>query len=119
MNTKHYFEKHSADHKSMTLYGPFPTIEAARQASFFSRDANDYHHERSVRRSNGRWAFRTSGYDDNEIASLLNDPAVADLHKFTLKAKAPVHVSWKRFKAEFRASYFADSYKQTFGVAFE
>jgi hypothetical protein len=118
METKHYFEKINAAHTTMVLYGPFATIQEARRASFFSRDANEFHKD-TKRNADGRWSFRTAGYDDNEILSITQDPECVEYKKVTVKARATLHASWRRFPADFRARYFADSYKIAFGVDYE
>jgi len=116
METKHYFEKTVG--KTHTLYGPFATIQEARKASFFHQDHNAMHRAQKENRS-GRLAFRTCGYDDNEIASGTADPAGLGYDKFVVKAVAPVHRSWRAYPADFRATYFADCYKHSFNEVFE
>jgi hypothetical protein len=113
METKHYFEvTHGKTHK---VFGPYPTIEAARRASFFYREVNTLH---SAQKNNGsgRTAFATCGYDENELASLAADPTCWGYKANIVKAVAPMHRSWNRYPADFRAKYFADSYKHVFGV---
>lgn len=116
METKHYFEKISANRKVLTIYGPFPSVQAARKASFFHSDANNYHSIVTKARSNGRWAFRTSGYEENELASLVQNPEYYEYSKVVVKGAARKHKSWKEYGAAFVESYFLDCYKQSFGV---
>ena len=65
-NTKHYFEKTVG--KTHTVYGPYATIQEAREASFFHKEINALYHEQTQRHS-GRVTFSTCGYEDNELAT--------------------------------------------------
>lgn len=112
---KHYFEKTVG--KTHTVYGPFATLQEARKVAFFHRDANSLHRAQKNNGS-GRVAFSTCQYNEYELASFASDPAAYNYAKVVVKAVAPMHRSWRAFPADFRASYFADSYKHVFGEAF-
>lgn len=117
MNTKHYFEvTHGKTHK---VFGPYPTLEAARKASFFYREPNALYHAQRNNMS-GRVAFSTCGYEDEELASFAADPQAYGYNRTIVKAVAPMHREWKtsKYDAAFREMYFMDSYKQVFGEAF-
>jgi hypothetical protein len=119
MDTKHYFEvTHGKTHK---VFGPYPTIQAARKASFFYKDPNAYHRAVDGGRRNGAFAFATCGYEDAELAGAASDPAAFGYSRWIVKPVAPMHAGWKQGKygAEFRATYFADCYKSTFGEQYE
>lgn len=118
METKHYFEvTHGKTHK---VFGPYPTLAEARKASFFYNDANAYWRAHRDHRT-GRTAFMTCGYEDAELAGFAADPEAFGYKRTIVKAKAPMHASWKteNFTADFRATYFADCYKSTFGEVYE
>jgi hypothetical protein len=120
-DTKHYFEvTQGSTHK---VFGPYPTIQAARKASFFYREPNALYHAQKAspgNRNAGRIAFATCGYQDEELACFAADPEAFGHKKVIVKAVAPMHAAWKKapYDAEFRASYFADSYRQLFGESF-
>ncbi len=117
MSTKHYFEvTHGKTHK---VFGPYPTIEAARKASFFYREPNAFYHAQKDNRS-GRVALSTCGYEDQELASYAADPAAYGHNRIIIKAIAPMHRGWmtSKYDAAFRATYFADCYKTAFGVPY-
>ncbi len=118
MNIKHYFEvTHGKTHK---VFGPYPSLQAARKASFFYREPNAMYHAQKNNMS-GRVAFATCGYEDDELAGFAADPAAYGHSRVIVKAAAPVHREWltSKYDAAFRARYFADSYKHVFGEDFE
>lgn len=120
--TKHYFEVTQG--KTHKVFGPYPTIEAARKASFFYREPNALYHAQKANpgsRTAGRIVFATCGYEDEELASYAANPAEYGYNRTIVKAVAPMHREWKsgKYDAAFRASYFADNYEAVFGVSFE
>ena len=122
METRHYFEvTHGKTHK---VFGPYPTIQDARKASFFYREPNALYRAQQKMpgsRTAGRVAFATCGYEDNELECFAADPQAYGHNRVIVKAVAPMHRDWKsgKYDAAFRASYFADSYAQCFGESHE
>jgi hypothetical protein len=116
MNTKHYFEVNYG--KTHKVFGPYPTLAAARKASFFYREVNTLHAAQK-HNGTGRTAFATCGYDDGELASFASDPEAYGYKSVVVKPAAPMHASWRKYPADFRAKYFADSYAHCFGAKYD
>lgn len=86
---------------TLTLYGPYATVEDAYEANLYSLPEPKKGHAREW------YAIGVFYYDDGEIKSLLDDPAANDLEKIVLRKPSALkdHKDWASMKLK-RHGYF-------------
>jgi len=79
--------------RQRTIYGPYATSKDAAFAGYFHKPVAD----RDKTPANIFFSRGVQEYDEDEIASLLNDPGEYDFKSVKLVHRAPpMHASWKK-----------------------
>lgn len=110
-----YVQITNAKRNTTVLYGPFPTSDAARRASFFYWDEATFETRRT--RGSGEGVFSFDVYDAVEIEALISDPLSFGHKKASVKpAKALKRdTHWSRFTSpNFDDVYFRQIFQACF-----
>jgi len=112
MSEKAYIEITDDKLNTMTMYGPFPSYDAARKARFFSRPEKE---QNELLRNNIGMLFNFGAYDENEVQCLTSDPTQFGFKQVTVKPASELKRDnhWDAYTMDLN-EYFAKCFRSYF-----